>query len=202
MRSNCTPHGFFKKMKHFQSLAKFILILLLLFKIVVNSIALSVNSICEFYKKEVPSVGTFFRSCNDCFFYGFWCYTGFDTGYGFFAPNVASDFVIVNKTEYQDGHVTTKLSDSPLLTREGRVRFAVLNQCFMKKLTERDKADTCSDQYFKILLKRVNGTVPVGDGVKQVTTILYIYDHQALTEYTRKPAYKLYVIDEYKRTVK
>lgn len=164
-------------------------------KLLVNSIALSVGNIFDFYKKKPPEAVVFLQAFNNQFFTRFWQYTGFDTGYGFFAPNVASNFIIVHAVEFKGGNKKLLLSDYPFTTKEGKLRFTMLNQLFMDRVMDNKK--TYYDKYLSVLLKRINLTVPVDNAVCEMTTTLYLYDYQQLSKYKKAATFKLYSIDMY-----
>ncbi len=190
-------------MNRLKNISKFTVIIVLLVKIVFNNAALSFSTVCEFYNKDVPAIGRFFNYCNSHFLGNFWAYTGFDTGYGFFAPNVASNFIISHRITYADGHEEVKLSDFPLQTKEGKLRFTMLNQLFMDKVVKEKAKEDFFDRYMSVLLKRLNAMASRDPRVKSITTTLYLYDHMQLKNYAKGasagPVYTMFALEEYKK---
>ncbi|WP_445724341.1 hypothetical protein, partial [Flavobacterium sp.] len=60
-------------------------------------------------------------------------YTGLNTGYGFFSPNVSSDFIITHNI-YKKSKQNLIFSNSLFSTKVGAHRFANLNSLFMEKV--------------------------------------------------------------------
>lgn len=129
----------------------------------------------------------------------FLTYTGLDTGYGFFSPNVKSDIVIVNSL-YKDGKGKTKLPSDYLKTREGKIRFRGVNDIFMDKLTIEEKKleniaptqnqygnkiDSLKIQFFKVVLKQMNRHY-LNDKTNKydsVNTKVFLYHYPFLKNY-------------------
>ena len=100
-----------------------------------NSAKTAYYSHISFFEKEPNlNIQYFFDAISNVTpVYTFFKYTGLDTGYGFFSPNVASDFLIIHEI-YKDGNKTNALSDTRLKSKEGVLRFANINTIFMEYL--------------------------------------------------------------------
>lgn len=108
-------------------------------------------------------------------------YTGFDTGYGFFAPNVASDFVIFFKVYDENGKLIAIKDAVDYKSKEANIRFFTLYNLFLEKLATQKAEDY--DKYLDIIVKQP------GKHVKEhfppnykITTQLYLYDYPYLQQ--------------------
>lgn len=114
--------------------------------------------------------------------------TGLNTGYGFFSPNVSSDFLIYNKFFVKDS-ITYKKSDWILNTKEGKHRFSNLNNSFMDYLDEIDKNDTIQKDslkinYYKMIVNRLNSyNLKNNNKIDSIQTTVYLYHFPYLKEY-------------------
>lgn len=114
--------------------------------------------------------------------------TGLNTGYGYFSPNVASDFLIVNEI-YKNGIITYKNSDWMLQTKEGKHRFSNLNNAFMDFLDEEEKKnagekDSLKIKYYKMIVNRLNTyNLQHDPSIDSIKTTVYLYHFPFLSEY-------------------
>lgn len=114
--------------------------------------------------------------------------TGLNTGYGFFSPNVSSDFLIYNKIFSKDSTIYRK-SDWLLNTKEGKHRFTNLNNSFMEYLDEIDKNDTIQKDslkinYYKMIINRLNNyNLKNNITIDSIQTTVYLYHFPFLKEY-------------------
>ncbi len=174
---------------------------LVIFSFVFVSFSTAYTSFTSFYqKKGVPWIDSMLSSVYGIKVYDlFLTYTGLDTGYGFFSPNVKSDIVIIN-TLYKDGKVEKKLPNDYLTTREGKIRFRGASDLFMDKLSIEEKKlekktgketiyekkeDSLKLQFFKIVLKQMNKHYLYNNAKNydSVNTKVYLYHYPTLKEY-------------------
>ncbi|MDR6130731.1 hypothetical protein [Chryseobacterium sp. SORGH_AS_1175] len=118
-------------------------------------------------------------------------YTGFDTGYGFFAPNVSSNFIIISENQ-ENGH--SYISTDLLRSKEGKLRFANLNDVYIKNVITKDQSMP-ELKINHILLKKINQSFKKKYG-KNIITYAYLYDQPSLKESLRNP--RLIKIDSVK----
>lgn len=115
-------------------------------------------------------------------------YTGLNTGYGFFSPNVSSDFIITHNI-YKKSKQNLIFSNSLFSTKEGAHRFANLNSLFMEKLEaieEKDKSkiDTLKLKYLEVVLNRLNNyNLDRDKDIDSIKTTLFLYHSPFLKEY-------------------
>lgn len=115
-------------------------------------------------------------------------YTGLNTGYGFFSPNVSSDFIITHNI-YKKGKQNLIFSNSLFSTKEGTHRFANLNSLFMEKveaIEEKDnsKIDTLKLKYLEVVLNRLTNYKLTHDKeIDSIKTTLFLYHFPFLEEY-------------------
>lgn len=79
-------------------------------------------------------------------------YTGFETGYGFFGPNVSSDFVTIFKVYNNKGKFVKSIQNIPFNSKEGNIRFVTLNSMFSDKVKKNKNKKF--DQYLDILIEQ------------------------------------------------
>ncbi|MBT0550955.1 hypothetical protein D1Z97_04105 [Riemerella anatipestifer] len=169
--------------KRFEILLFFILCL----KIFLTGITTTISSFCEFYKYETPKIYKIIK-CDNVVDNLFSTYSGFDTGYGFFAPNVSSNFVILSKNESTGDF----FSSSDLMnTSESKLRFLSLNEVFFKNFEK----DSNRIRANKIILNKINSAFEKKYHSKFVTTV-YLYEYPRLK--SEQKDIKLIKIDEVK----
>lgn len=125
-------------------------------------------------------------------------YTGFNTGYGFFAPNVASDFVILFKVYDAQGKQVKVLENLPFATKEGFIRFSNVHSMYLDKLD--DKTSIIWNRYLDVVLRQA------ALSVKRIYTIpdacvdaeLYLYEFPETKEYKEGKRHRLIFIQNVK----
>jgi hypothetical protein len=155
---------------------EYAILALIVLKVIVTGITTTTESFCSFYEYENP-----LETNGNEYEKTITAYTGFDTGYGFFAPNVASNFVIISK-DLKTGN--THLSTDLLSTTEGKLRFCNLNDVYMKNITSKNK-NIPEIKINHILLKQVNKAFERKFGTKFQSTA-YLFDHNFLTDPAKK----------------
>ena len=115
-------------------------------------------------------------------------YTGLNTGYGFFSPNVSSDFIITHHI-YKESKQNLIFSNSLFSTKEGAHRFANLNSLFMEKVeaieeNDKSKIDTLKLKYLEVVIKRLNNyNLDHDKDIDSIKTTLFLYHFPFLKEY-------------------
>ena len=146
--------------------------LIIFFGIVLNilfvALSTTISSFCDFYEFENNFDISSPKLVND-----FSSYTGFDTGYGFFAPNVSSNFVILS-TNLKDNKIL--ISSDLLETTEGKSRFININDIFLKNL---EKSDNQKLEINHTILKQINNYLCRKYNSK-FETFVYLYDYPTL----------------------
>lgn len=106
-------------------------------------------------------------------------YTGLDTGYGFFAPNVASSFLFIFEI-YDDKDNLVKMQQNiPLQTKEGFVRFTTMHSMFMETLNE--NTTEVYSKYLDVIGKQLTHYISKQyPSTYKVQTNLYLYDFPQL----------------------
>lgn len=160
----------------------------IILKVFATGILTTISSFCEFYEYKQPEVA---KSINESPVYRnlFFTYTGFDTGYGFFAPNVASHFVIFSEN-------SDKIYNSSelLQTSEGKTRFMGANDVFFSNFGTKKDEDKMEAN--RIILKRINKMFEKKYNSKFTTTV-YLFEYPKLSEINTKKEL-LIKIDEIK----
>lgn len=113
---------------------------------------------------------------------------GIDAGYGFFAPNVASSYIIECAIKNKAGEIISRQYTPNLSTREGRNRYETLVSDFQERMKALEKADekTLYTRYLDIVLKKIGQNIydqsPVADKSNGTVT-LYLYKYPNLNDY-------------------
>lgn len=182
---------------------KSLIIFLILFSVVTSSFTTGYHSYLSFYEKDDDPTFDAFR-----FYLGsiksyqtFQNYTGLDTGYGFFSPNVSSDFVITHKV-YQEGKGEVVFSNSMFTTKEGAMRFTNINSLYMDRIDEIEndtiQLDSMRSKYLDLVLNRMNTERLKDNTIDSIQTTLYLYHFPFLKEYPNvKP--KLITIENHNK---
>jgi hypothetical protein len=163
---------------------------LILFSVVFSSFDTGYGSHIRFYDKEPNKHVQFVLNSirNQKIFNVFRVNTGLNTGYGFFSPNVASDFLIFHEI-YKKKTVAYKKSDWMLQTKEGKHRFSNLNNSFMEFLDEEDKKnaaekDSLKIKYYKMIVNRLNSYhLKYDNSIDSIRTTIYLYHFPYLSEF-------------------
>jgi hypothetical protein len=132
----------------------------------------------------------------------FLSYTGFDTGYGFFAPNVASDFVLLFELKDKNGNVIENRIMPQFKNKESRVRYTSVFNMFLDKISEKgiENKQNKYQQYLDIVIKQIAIHVKEQNAnADHVTAKLYLYDFPSLESLKKaKGKEQLILISEYK----
>lgn len=117
----------------------------------------------------------------------FTAYTGFDTGYGFFAPNVASDFVLLFELQDAQGNVLEERIMPGLKSKEGIVRYTSVFNMFMDKVvSSKKKSESQYHEYLDVILKQIAKSVlKESPGATKCLAKLYLYDYPTLDRYKK-----------------
>jgi hypothetical protein len=116
----------------------------------------------------------------------FMAYTGFDTGYGFFAPNVASDFVLMFEIQDSLGRTIQQTAMPNFKQKESRVRYTSVFNMFLERLKKQDPKE--KDQYaayLDIILRQIALNVKRDyPNAASVKAKLYLYDYPSFENYS------------------
>lgn len=117
----------------------------------------------------------------------FMAYTGFDTGYGFFAPNVASDFVLLFEIYDKNGQLIEQRVMPNFKNKESVVRYTSAFNMFLDKIPNgQNKTNNQYDKYLDIIIKQI--TRSVLEATPQATHIiskLYLYDYPTIEAFKK-----------------
>ncbi len=123
-------------------------------------------------------------------------YTGFETGYGFFAPNVSSDFVLVFDVTSATDSLIIRRHFPTLRNKESIIRFSTFFGSFLELLE--DSTSNFDKNYTQIFLKQcaldIKKEYPEASVVK---TKLYLYDFPTLKNYKENSEVVYFKISEY-----
>lgn len=146
------------------------------FCIVYNNIIIEEQTLLHyFYKKKDPGIAAillektgFFANIFDL--YG--AYTGTETGYGFYAPNVSSQSMVLFTVKDEEGNIVSTQMPN-LSSREGVTRCMTAFDKFIDKFDEPDKL---YDRYLDVILKSMAFKVlEQNQPHTQVEANIYIY---------------------------
>ncbi|GEJ47048.1 MULTISPECIES: hypothetical protein [unclassified Chryseobacterium] len=130
----------------------------------------------------------------------FTSYTGFDTGYGFYAPNVASDFVMSFELKDKNGNILEQKTMPYFKNKESRVRYTTVFNMFLDKMSDKNTYDQKYYQYLDIIIRQIAAhVIRENPNAFSVTTKLYLYDYPTITGFKKgKTNENLILIDEFK----
>ncbi|VXB13810.1 conserved hypothetical protein [Flavobacterium sp. 9AF] len=132
----------------------------------------------------------------------FLSYTGFDTGYSFFAPNVASDFVLLFELKDQEGNIIENKIMPAFKNKESITRYTSVYNMFLDKISTEDGSmkDNKYQQYLDIIVKQIAVSVKKENPkASTITARLYLYHYPDLKSYQKgEKSERLILIGEYK----
>lgn len=178
-----------------------IIVVFVLFNVLLSSIKLTFDGYYGFYYENKKVEKTILSNISDYLYdsnpiFLFRTYTGFETGYGFFGPNVSSDFITVFKIYDEKGKLIKLLDRVNLKSKEGTIRFTTLNSLFLDKLT--DKENKKYNKYLDIVVKQIAKYVDK-DYPKnyKIETELYLFDYPTIVDFNKGFDKKLILIKKY-----
>lgn len=122
-------------------------------------------------------------------------YTGFETGYGFFGPNVASDFIFEIRIYDENGNLLKELDEIPTNSKEGKLRLSCMNNMFLDKL---DNIDERHDRYLDIVMKQVAIKIKKDHPKShKVELKMFLYDYPSIKNFSKKDSAKKAMIKKY-----
>jgi hypothetical protein len=115
----------------------------------------------------------------------FIAYTGFDTGYGFFAPNVASDFVLMFDIVDSSGNIIKRTAMPRFDQKESAVRYTSVYNMFLDKIGKQgDQESNKYIDYLDIVIRQIALSVKKDhSGAAYVHARLYLYDYPDMKRY-------------------
>lgn len=158
-----------------------IIFLLIISKVLLNGATTTIDSFCSFYNYKINRVSEKIKDINN-FGKPLWYYTGLDTGYGFFAPNVSSNFIVILKTEKKN-YINTEILD----TKEGKLKFLTINSIFLDNVKNGfNPIDKEKIKYNHIVLKQINNFYKRKYKNESFKTKVFLYDHPKLKEFHKQ----------------
>ncbi|WP_213277206.1 hypothetical protein [Chryseobacterium indologenes] len=127
-------------------------------------------------------------------------YTGFDTGYGFYAPNVASDFVMSFELKDKNGNILEQKTMPYFKSKESKVRYTTVFNMFLDKISDKNTYDRKYYQYLDIIIRQIaEHVMKENPKASSVTTKLYLYDYPTIADFKQgRTNENLILIDEFK----
>lgn len=117
----------------------------------------------------------------------FTSYTGFDTGYGFFAPNVASDFVLNFELSDKEGNIIEERPMPAFENKESLVRYTTVFNMFLDKISgDKNNSDNKYYQYLDMIIQQIALNVMKENiNATNVTARLYLYDYPTIKDFRK-----------------
>jgi hypothetical protein len=180
-------------------ISSLLLISIVLLTILTSAIKLTLDSFNQFYNKSNKAEKQILEKICDGI-YNFppiillRSYSGLETGYGFFGPNVSSDFVLLyNVYDSNDRLITS--DNFKLYSKEGSLRFMSINRLFLDKITNDDNPKY--NRYVEVILKQIAKHI-AKDFPKKYTVKLYVYlyDFGSIDDFNNSNQAKLYLIKD------
>lgn len=108
-------------------------------------------------------------------------YTGFDTGYGFFAPNVASDFILLFELKDSTGNIVESTIMPKFRNKESVIRFTTATGLFLEKVTQDSMKGKKYDSYLNVIVQQIALHLKKSNPkVSHIDVGLYLYDYSSI----------------------
>ncbi|OJW83620.1 MAG: hypothetical protein BGO69_04805 [Bacteroidetes bacterium 46-16] len=145
--------------------------------IVYNNVIIEEQSFLRFfYSKNEPGIAMSAISGNPLgynIFNAYSKYTGAETGFGFYAPNVASDIILLQTTYDKTGSVIS-IATPKFHSKEAKIRYVSAMGVFMDKI---DNHGAMHQKYLNAILKSIGlYTFNNNSTCRKVVTDLLVYD--------------------------
>jgi hypothetical protein len=112
---------------------------------------------------------------------------GIDAGYGFFAPNVASEYILEFSLKDKHHNILERNILPEFDSKESIQKYSTMLGTFQDKLkffTDSSKTDPLYMRYLDVLIKSMaKGVIKKNANVDNVTATLYLYDYPSLSAY-------------------
>ena len=181
---------------------KIAVIILVIFNILICNIDLTIDNYYDFYHEKNPKVKKIklAEPINKVYFFEpfltFRAYTGLETGYGFFGPNVSSDFLMIFSIYDENKKLVKIIENVPLKSKEGKLRFTTLNNMFLEKLT--DKTNPDYNKYLDIIIKQISKYILQDYPSKYtISTELFLYDYPSVVDYNNGEKRRIILVKNY-----
>ncbi|MFK8161926.1 MAG: hypothetical protein AB8H12_05630 [Lewinella sp.] len=124
-------------------------------------------------------------------------YTGFGTGYGFFAPNVASDFITLYNVQDECGESLHQTNLPPFHHKESVIRYLSATGMFLDKVTKDSVELGLQKEFLEVVQRQLADYVRRRDpSAASVTLDLYLYDYVTLAAAPEAALYEdLFYVD-------
>ncbi len=124
-------------------------------------------------------------------------YTGFGTGYGFFAPNVASDFITLYEVKDECGETLRQTNLPPFHHKESVIRYLSATGMFLDKITKDSVELGLQKEFLEVVQRQLADYVRRRDpAAASVTLDLYLYDYVTLAAAPEAELYEdLFYVD-------
>lgn len=114
--------------------------------------------------------------------------SGTDAGYGFFAPNVASSYIIECVIKNEDGNVLTKKYTPAFKTHEGLLRYETLVSGFQERMKalKKETNKNLYTRFLDIMLRSIGSNMFENcddPKAKSASVTLYLYSYPMLNKY-------------------
>ncbi len=126
--------------------------------------------------------------------------TGFDTGYGFFAPNVASDFLFIFKVYDENNNLVKIENGVQLNTKESNLRFQTINTMYLDKLKDKTNKNYNEkyNKYLDVIMKQITKFIKKKyPNNYNIDTNLYLYNFPSIKKFRKGEKEKLFLIKTY-----
>lgn len=179
-------------------------IFIVVFILVSNSIRLTFDGYYGFYYQDEEYENSFFDVTEEISnLWGvrhFSSYTGFETGYGFFSPNVASDFIFIFNIFDENNNLKEVVNGVRLKTKESNIRFQTINTMYLDKLKEPSQKgyNEKYNRYLDIIMEQITKYVKKEYPKNyKIETNLYLYDYPTIPRFNEGKKEQLFFIKKY-----
>jgi hypothetical protein len=181
-------------------------VFVLLFIVLILGLKSTFDGYYGFYYEEGKYIKPFAYKATETIiesppFNFFIAYTGFDTGYGFFAPNVASDFILLFDIQDSLGHTIQQCAMPRFKQKESSVRYTSVYNMFLDKIAKKEEKEGNKYlEYLDIVIRQIAVSVKKDyPGAVHVNAKLYLYDYPGMEQYRKGDRKeKAVLVSEYK----
>jgi hypothetical protein len=179
----------------------FLLILLVCFKSLVHTVYTTYITKETDDKTKLEKLIGSITSNTAINFYG--TYSGTINPYGYFAPNVASSYIIEFSCFDKQNQVVSKFILPPFERIESINRYSSLLGNFQEILKDMDNhgtknRDKIGLRYLNVVIKSMNkGLLDKKKGIYKVKSVLFLYDQPSIDSFRIKNKAKLIILKKY-----
>lgn len=178
---------------------RIIIVFFIISFIVISSIKTTFDSYYNFYYNSKKVEKNYISKISDKiydlkFIKIFGSYSGLSTGYGFFGPNVSSEFIL-DYHIYDSKNKIVENKNFEMNTKESNLRFMSMHRLFLDKITK--PSNEKYNKLITIILNQIaNYIIKNYPENYKVKLSLFLYDFPSIKKFNQNKSLELYKIEE------